>query len=201
MKKFSLLYLLLAITSSASAYDDPVASGFFFHDFQLEDIAEYNVDASAGTVTLLVKNEVDEMAFNAQFYVENGELAAGEYPINGSKQPGTVQKGYIDGAAFMMPTFCAQTTEDGYYLIPAWICDEGSVTVSFDANGQIVLAMNAMTSAGGQVTVTVNAQGLSLDEIEAGQALTRPAVDLQGHPAPADAHGLVIENGRVVLRK
>lgn len=149
-------------------YDATAEDGDIDATFELEDIVSCEI--SGGGCFIDVENLERGDMFGCYIYLEGETLEAGEYPINDTYEPGTVQAGLCDGMS-IYPTIYATLDEEGYINVPMWYCTTGTVTVSFDADGNIVLVCDAVNTNGVSVHVVVNEKGLVGIQNVATQAL------------------------------
>lgn len=149
-----------------------------FAEYATEDIVNFEVDAEEGYAYLRVVKD-DEM-FAALIYLEEGatELPAGTYEINDSFEPGTVQPGQISGNS-VYPTFWATMDEEGYLNLPLFWCTTGTVEVSYDEAGELVLDLNSVNTNGYNAHITVNANKVGLNNTNAAVKATKSLKNAQ----------------------
>lgn len=127
--------------------------------FSLDEISAFEVSATEGYAYLEVKNSVRNDVWACMFYISGDKLSAGDYPIEATYAAGTVQPGLVDDGYNLYPTTYFRLDEEGYASLPVWYCSYGTVTVDYDAGGNIVVDCEAQNSHNVRVHVTVNAQG------------------------------------------
>ncbi len=93
-------------------------------------------------------------AFSIAFYTNSENLADGVYPINDTYTIGTVQAGDVE-SGYVFPTYYGIIDEEGYLEVPLFLCVEGTVTVSHNANGDMLLDVDTANTWGrtGQIKV------------------------------------------------
>lgn len=131
------------------------------------DVNLFQVDAEEGYA--YVKIVKDTVMFSTLIYIEEGatDLAAGTYPINDTFEPGTAQSGSISGNN-VYPTFWATMDAEGYLYVPMFFCVDGSVVVSYDVAGELVLEVNATNTWGNTLHLTLNKPATAIENVEAG---------------------------------
>lgn len=156
-------------------YDATLEDGDVDVVFSLEDISTYDV-----TPGEYVYISVDNGAqiWSALLYVEGEELPAGVYELGPDAQQGSCDGQYV------YPTFYGNLTEEGYIALPMWYCYEGTITVSFDAEGNVSLDCVAVNTNGCNVHVAVNPQTVAIENVA----------------AAAQKNGKFMENNSVVIR-
>lgn len=99
----------------------------------------------------------DEETFCIAFYTASAVLEDGEYPINESCENGSVQAGEISGG-YVFPTYFGYLTTDGNISLPLFLCTEGTVNVSHDAEGTLLLDVDAQNTWGRTAKIKVISQ-------------------------------------------
>ncbi len=136
-------------------------------EYATADLVSFEVDGEEGYA--YVRIEKDDEMFATLIYVEEGaiDLAAGTYPINDTYEPGTAQSGAISGNS-IYPTFWATVDAEGYVNVPLFFCVDGSVVVSYDVAGELVLEVNATNTWGNALHLTLNKPATAIENVEAG---------------------------------
>lgn len=131
------------------------------------DVVSFEVDGEEGYAYVRIVKD-DEM-FATLIYLAEGAttLPAGTYPINDTYEPGTAQSGQISGQS-VYPTFWATMDAEGYLNLPLFFCVDGSVVVSYDAAGELVLDVNATNTWGNSLHLTLNGAAQAVENVEAG---------------------------------
>ena len=159
------------LTGEAKSQIDPIKE---FDDpdndldlvFTTEDIVTYEVEP--GDYVYISCGDATQQ-FATLIYINGDELPAGEYEINATFAPGTVQPGLISDQG-VFPTFYAHLNDEGYMITPFWLFAAGTVAVSYDANGDISLDINGNNYWGRSGHVVVNPQTPAVIESVALQA-------------------------------
>lgn len=138
-------------------------------DFATADIVSFEVDEEEGFAYVrLVKG--DEM-IALLIYVSGNTLPAGTYTIDDSYAEGSVQPGVIyDNSIY--PSFYGTLDAEGY-LVDIFLCVDGTVTVSYDANGELVLDIDATNTWGNSLHATLNGGAAAVDHVEAANAAAK----------------------------
>lgn len=152
------------------------------YTFSVDQIDEFEVDADNGYAYLRASDGA--YMFATLIYIDGDELAAGTYEINDSYAVNSVQPGALSGNS-VYPTFFASMTEDGYLNLPLFFCVAGTVTVSYDAEGNPSIVCEATNNNGYNAHIEVNPQG---------------AVSIENVAAQAAKNGKFFENNAVVIR-
>lgn len=120
------------------------------------DVESFEVDGEEGYAYVRIIKD-DEM-FATLIYLAEGatDLPAGTYPINDTYEPGTAQPGEISGSN-VYPTFWATMDAEGYLNIPLFYCVDGTIEVSYDANSNLLLEVNATNTWGNSLHLTLGA--------------------------------------------
>lgn len=141
-------------------------------EYATADVESFEVDGEEGYAYVRIVKD-DEM-FATLIYVEEGaiDLAAGTYPINDTYEPGTAQSGAISGNS-VYPTFWATVDAEGYLNLPLFFCVDGSVEVSYDAAGELVLEVNATNTWGNTLHLTLNKAATAVENVEAAAKATK----------------------------
>lgn len=172
------------ILSNADPYDATAEDGDIDINYTLDEIHEFEINQENRYAYLEVRSKERNDVWTCMFNINTDELPAGEYPIDLSYMPGTVQPGEIsDGNLY--PTTYFRLDEDGYAILPVWYCSEGTVKVDYDSDGNIIVECNAYNSNYVSVHITVNAQASGIEQIA---------------NANAQKIGKFIENNRLVIR-
>lgn len=172
------------ILAKTDPYDATAEDGDVDVKFSLDDITEFEINAEKRYAYLEVMNKERNDVWTCMFNIDGDKLPAGEYPIDLSYMPGTVQPGEIyEGDLY--PTTYFRLNEVGYASLPVWYCSEGTVKVDYDSAGNIVVDCNAYNSNYVSVHVTVNAQSTGINQVVNGKV---------------QKNGKFIENNRVVIR-
>lgn len=124
--------------------------------FTKDQIEEFSIYEEDGFAYLRASN--GEEMFATLIYIDGDELEAGTYEINDTYEVGSVQPGAISGSS-VYPTFYATLTEDGYLNVPLFFCVEGTVTVSYDAEGDPIIVCDATNTWGCSGHFEVNNDG------------------------------------------
>lgn len=98
------------------------------------------------------------------FYVDGQELPAGTYPVDKSYQPGTVQACSLSNGS-IYPSFWGVLNAAGSIQIPLFYFTEGTVTVAYDAQGNLMLDAEVSNTWGASGKFTVNAQGSGIQNL------------------------------------
>lgn len=149
-------------------YDATAEDGDIDVTFELDEIVDLEFDGNGFYID--VENMERGDAWACYIFTEGETLEAGEYPINESYEAGSVQAGFCDGWS-IYPTIYLTLDEEGYVNVPMWYCSAGTVTISYDAEGNIVLVCDAVNTNGVNVHVVVNEMGLVGIQNVATQAL------------------------------
>lgn len=152
------------------------------YTFSVDQIDEFEVDADNGYAYLRASDGA--YLFGTLIFIDGDELAAGTYEINDSYAVNSVQAGALSGNS-VYPTFFASMTEDGYLNLPLFFCVAGTVTVSYDAEGNPSIVCEATNNNGYNAHIEVNPQG---------------AVSIENVAAQAAKNGKFFENNAVVIR-
>lgn len=160
------------------------------------DLTDDDVEADFTTeeTTILIDDEECYAYIRAEregellsmlLYLDGAELTAGTYDVNSTYEPGSVQPCSV-GSSGVYPTFYANTLENGNLIVPFFFFASGTVEVSFDAAGNLVLAADVLNTWMRSGKFTINANS---DAIE--------------HVGEAKKTGVVktIENGKIVIKK
>lgn len=151
-------------------------------EFSVEDIDEFEVSAADGYAYLRAINAERNDVFATLIYVDSDELAAGTYPISNTYEVGTAQPGDCNGSN-IWPTFYGYLDEQGY-ITAMWLATEGTVTVSYDAEGNPSIICAGTNSWGYDFYVTVNADQTAISNVA----------------AEAQKNGKFMEQNNVVIR-
>lgn len=128
--------------------------------YTLDEIEEFEVNIPEGYAYLSAASEERADTWFTFIYIDSEGLVPGTYPITSTYEPGTVQAGEVyNGGVY--PTMYAYTDDEGY-LTDMWYCTTGTVTVDYDADGNVSMECNAQNTNGLSVHVVVNpvAQGI-----------------------------------------
>lgn len=120
-------------------------------DFQLQDYTD-----TYGEVLMVLQNSAYQLAIEMFLPAldANGNVPAGTYQINGSQDDNTVWASPGGDDQYDYGTFLAAGfNEQGYYTMAYYIVS-GTVTVSYDANGNICVTLVGTSYNGSQITVT-----------------------------------------------
>ena len=152
-------------------------------EFSLEDIDDFEVSGADGYAYLRAINAERNDMFATLIYVDSDELAAGTYPISNTYEVGTAQPGDCNGSS-IWPTFYGLLDETGQYINSMWLATEGTVTVSYDADGYPSIICEGTNSWGYDFYVTVNADQTAISNVA----------------AEAQKNGKFMEQNNVVIR-
>lgn len=152
----------LNLTGEAGDGKDPydAQDGDIDVTYTLDEIEEFEVNIPEGYAYLSAASEERADTWFTFIYVDSEGLLPGTYPITSTYEPGTVQAGEVyNGGVY--PTMYAYTDDEGY-LTDMWYCTTGTVTVDYDADGNVSMECNAQNTNGLSVHVVVNpvAQGI-----------------------------------------
>lgn len=151
--------------------------------FAAEDVT---VEINAEEGYAYINASTAEEMFSTLIYIEGDELPAGTYEINSTYAPGTVQAGVLDlTAGTVAPTFYGTLNEEGYINVPLYLAVAGTVTVSYDAAGEISLVCEATNTWGYEGKFEVNPQG---------------TVAIENVAVEAAKNGKFMKNNNVVIR-
>lgn len=137
---------------AGDAYDDP--DNDINISFTTDEINRYDVQPELGYAAIGARNESGE-SFLTLIYLNGDELTPGDYEINNSYTPGTVQAGSVSGTN-VYPTFFMQYDEEGNITLPLWLCTSGWVKVSYDDDGDLQLVIDAVNSWGRFAHIVLN---------------------------------------------
>lgn len=150
--------------------------------YATEDIDLFQVDPEEGYAYLRAQKG-NEM-FAVLIYILDDQLWEGTYQFNDSFEPGSVQPGMIEGNN-VYPTFWATTDEEGYLNLPLFMFAGGTVEVSYDAEENIQLDVNATNTWGNTAHITVNKSNTGIENVA--------VKDLKS--------GKMLKNGNIVIKK
>lgn len=119
------------------------------------DMIRYEYYEEDGMIWAQYVNENNEM-ISMVVYTASPLLEDGVYPINSDYEPGTVQAGMLDAAAgSVYPTFFGTLTDDGMINVPLYLCVDGTVTVSHDAEDTTMFEISATNTWGRTADIKV----------------------------------------------
>ncbi len=147
------------------AYDDP--DNDVDTEFTLDEISLFEYRADYGYYLIQLAN-VEGECFYSLIYTDSEELQAGVYPISTEYAPGTVQAGSVSGTS-AYPTFYAHLNDAGQITPPLWLCVGGTVTIGYDAAGDISLLVEAVNTWGRTARIMVNGDPTGIHSVEAQQ--------------------------------
>ncbi len=151
-------------------YDATADYGEVDVTYTLDDIVDFEISAQEGYAYLAVESMERMDSWACMIFIDGNELPAGEYPFTETYEPGTAQTGLIYNNN-LYPTMYFHFDADGYVTLPVWYCSYGSVTVDYDAEGNIVMDCEALNSNGVRVHVAVNPQGaVGIQQLEMSKA-------------------------------
>lgn len=99
-------------------------------------------------------------------YLEGAELTAGTYEVSNTYEPGTVQPCSV-GSGGVFPTFYANTIDNGNLIVPFFFFASGTVNVSFDAAGNLVLTADVLNTWLHSGKFTINAASDAIEHVSA----------------------------------
>lgn len=118
-------------------------------------------------------------------YLDGTELTAGTYEVNSTYEPGSVQPCQV-GSGGVYPTFYANTLDNGNLIVPFFFFASGTVNVSFDAAGNLVLTADVLNTWLHSGKFTINAGADAIERVNG----TKKASVLK-----------TIEDGQIVIKK
>lgn len=156
--------------------------------FSADEITDFEVNEEAYT---FIKAGNDEEIFSTVIYHDTEELEPGVYTIDHSLAPGTVQAGQVTQNYAYYPTYYVRLVpEFGYPTLPFWLCVGGTITVSYDAEGQVQLVVNAVNTWGRKGTILINANADGIKQVAADKtAAKRDGKFLKNHSVVIRSNG------------
>lgn len=95
----------------------------------------------------------DNEYFSIALYSASAMIEDGVYEINETYAPGSVQAGSIN--TYVYPTFYGTVDDEGYINVPLFLCTGGNVTVSHDAEDNLLLDVQATNTWGRTASIKV----------------------------------------------
>lgn len=147
------------------------------YDFTEDDvegdytIEETNIllDEEEGYAYIRCEREGELLAM--LIYIDGAELATGTYGVNDAYEPGSVQPCQV-GPNGVYPSFWANTMEDGSLIVPFFFFAGGTVEVSYDAAGNLVLMADVQNTWLRTGRFTINASADAIKSVGAGKSAT-----------------------------
>lgn len=121
--------------------------------FASEDVTYFEYDDEYNYYYVSATNMQNER-IAILMYTEGDELTPGVYPINDSFEAGTVQPGQISNGS-IYPSFAGTIDEDGYINVPLFLLNAGTVTVSEDADKNILISVDATNTWNKNLKATI----------------------------------------------
>ncbi|MDO4195866.1 MAG: hypothetical protein Q4D33_06895 [Prevotellaceae bacterium] len=192
----------LNLTGEAGDGKDPydAQDGDIDVTYTLDEIEEFEVNIPEGYAYLSAASEERADTWFTFIYVDSEGLVPGTYPITSTYEPGTVQAGEVyNGGVY--PTMYAYTDDEGY-LTDMWYCTTGTVTVDYDADGNVSMECNAQNTNGLSVHVVVNPVSQGIKNVDA--TTSKDVYSVSGvrmNNAKDLKSGVYVVNGKKVVVK
>lgn len=129
--------------------------------------------------------EHDGELLSMLLYLDGAELTAGTYEVTNTYEPGTVQPCSI-GAGGVYPSFYATLLDEDNLNVPFFFFASGTVDVSFDAAGNLVLTADVLNTWLRSGKFTINAGADAIERVNG----TKKTSVLK-----------TLENGQIVIKK
>lgn len=155
-----MLFISLRVYAQNKIANDAYYPWYIECAYDANDIIELNTEEEG--IVLCNLFPADTSAWTCLlFYVEDLDtditIPEGVYPINSSKEEGTVtaNPGIEDNT--ILPSFHVSMTSEGYLQAPIWQITDGSVEVSKTIDNKLYLEVNAITPEEYPVHIVYNA--------------------------------------------
>lgn len=129
--------------------------------FAYEDIVDLDIAPQWGYGFIEAQNAEGE--FKCMMFLNSDGLVEGEYPINDSYLAPSVQSGYF-WDVYPNATYYAHKNADGETILPLWICQTGSVKVSY-IDERVSLEVNAKNSVGSNIHLLINGSSTGIESV------------------------------------
>lgn len=156
--------------------DDVVA------DFTTE---ETNIQIDEEECYAYIRAQREGELLSMLLYLDGAELTAGTYEVNNAYEPGSVQPCSI-GAGGVYPSFYATLLDEENLNVPFFFFASGTVEVSFDAAGNLVLTADVLNTWLHSGKFTINASTDAIERVSG----SKNATVLK-----------TIENGEIIIKK
>lgn len=144
-------------TGDPDPYDASLEDGDIEVVFSLDEITQFDIHPG-DNISIAADN--GSATWATLISVDGNELPAGDYEL-GHK----AQRGHCDGK-YIYPTFYGKHKSNGKFVFPLWYCTTGTITVSYDAEGEISLECKATNTNGCRIHVVVNPQSAVIEQVE-----------------------------------
>lgn len=157
--------------------DDDVVADFTTEETTIE------IDEEECYAYILAEHEGELLSM--LLYLDGTELTAGTYEVNNAYEPGSVQPCSI-GAGGVYPSFYATLLDEDNLNVPFFFFASGTVNVSFDAAGNLVLTADVLNTWLHSGKFTINANADAIERVNG----TKKGSVLK-----------TIENGQIIIKK